>query len=138
MSKHSILDEIPEVVRDKVQRALRNIARLSDEKQGYKRLGMGERFDEELDATMAPDQEALDEFRRICARKGINADAVIALLSKDNQLGSQYLLLNQEYCMNVYEIITADLVLGRTSKAASDMAEDEHGDAAQVAEGGWS
>jgi hypothetical protein len=84
MSKHSILDEIPEVVRDKVQRALRNIARLSDEKQGYKRLGMGARFDEELDATMAPDQEALDEFRRICARKGINADAVIALLSKDN------------------------------------------------------
>jgi hypothetical protein len=40
--------------------------------------------------------------------------------------------------MNVYEIITADFVLGRTSKAASDMAEDEHGDAAQVAEGGWS
>ena len=79
MSKHSILDEIPEVVRDKVQRALRNIARLSDEN-----IGMGERFAEELDAAMAPDQETLDEFRRICARKGIDADAVITLLSKDN------------------------------------------------------
>ena len=79
MSKHSILDDIPEVVRDKVQRALRNIARLSDES-----VGMGSRFDEELDAAMAPDQETLDELRRICARKGIDADAVIALLSKDN------------------------------------------------------
>ena len=29
MTKHSILDEIPEVLRDKVQRALRNIARIS-------------------------------------------------------------------------------------------------------------
>jgi hypothetical protein len=84
MSKHSILDEIPEVVRDTVQRAARNIARLSEEKQGYKRLGMGERFHEELDAAMAPEKEILGEFRRICARKGIDADAVIALLSKDN------------------------------------------------------
>jgi hypothetical protein len=79
MSKHSILAEVPEVVRDKVQRALRNIARLSDESNG-----MGSRLDEALDAAMAPDQETLDELRRICARKGINADAVIALLSKDN------------------------------------------------------
>jgi hypothetical protein len=79
MTKHSILDDNPEVVRDKVQRALQNIARLSDET-----IGMGERFDEELDAAMAPDQETLDELRRICARKGIDADAVITLLSKDN------------------------------------------------------
>jgi hypothetical protein len=35
--------------------------------------------------------------------------------------------------MNVYEIISVDFVLGRRSEAASDMAEDEHGDAAQVA-----
>ena len=74
MSRHSILDEIPEVVRDKVQRALRNIAPLSDD-----RHGMGE-----LEAPMAPDQEALEELRRICTRKGIDADAVIALLGKDN------------------------------------------------------
>jgi hypothetical protein len=74
--RHSILDDVPEVVRDKVQRALRNIARLSDESRS--------RADEELDASMAPDQETLDEFRRICARKGIDADAVITLLSKDN------------------------------------------------------
>jgi hypothetical protein len=73
MSKHSILDEVPEVVRDKVQRALRNIARLTDE-----------RCDEELEAAMAPDQEALQELRRICARKGIDADAAIALLSQDH------------------------------------------------------
>jgi len=73
MSKHSILDEVPEVVRDKVQRALRNIARLTDE-----------RSDEELEAAMAPDQEALQELRRICARKGIDADAAIALLSQDH------------------------------------------------------
>jgi hypothetical protein len=79
MTNHSILDDIPEVVRDKVQRALRNIASLSDEHHG-----MGERFDEELDAAMAPDQKILDELRRICTRKGIDADAVIALLSKDN------------------------------------------------------
>lgn len=79
MTKHSILDEIPEVVRNKVQRALRNIAPHSDE-----RHGMGERCEEELDAAMAPDQEALDELRRICARKGIDADAVIALLSQDH------------------------------------------------------
>jgi hypothetical protein len=79
MSKHSILDEVPEVVRDKVQRALRSIARLSDESRGT-----GTRADEELDAAMAPDQEMLGEFRRICARKGIDADAVIALLSQDH------------------------------------------------------
>jgi hypothetical protein len=79
MSKHSILDDLPEVVRDKVQRALRNIARLSDES-----VGMGSRLGETLDAAMAPDQETLDELRRICARKGIDTDAVIALLSKDN------------------------------------------------------
>jgi hypothetical protein len=74
MTNHSILDDIPEIVRDKVQRALRNIAPLSDE--GH---GMGE-----LEAPMAPDQEALEELRRICMRKGIDADAVIALLGKDN------------------------------------------------------
>ena len=79
MSKHSILDEVPEVVRDKVQRALRNIAPLSDECRN-----MGERCEEKLDAAMAPDQEALQELRRICARKGIDADAVIALLSQDH------------------------------------------------------
>jgi hypothetical protein len=78
MTKHSILGDIPEVVREKVQRALRNIAPLSDE-----RHGMGERCEEELDATMAPDQAALEELRRICVRKGIDTDAVIALLSQD-------------------------------------------------------
>jgi hypothetical protein len=79
MTKHSILDDIPEVLRDKVQHALRYIAPLSDE-----RHGMGERFDEELHAAMALDQEALEKLRRICARKGIDADAVIALLSQDH------------------------------------------------------
>jgi hypothetical protein len=70
----SILDEIPEVLRDKAQRALRNIARITDEHR-----------DEELDAARAPDQERLDELRRVCARKGIDADAVITLLSQDHQ-----------------------------------------------------
>ena len=73
MSKHSILDEVPELVRDKARRALRNIARLSDERR-----------DEELEAHLAPDQETLDELRRVCARKGIDADAVIALLGHDH------------------------------------------------------
>jgi hypothetical protein len=45
---------------------------------------MGARFDEELDAAMAPDQELLAEFRRMCTRKGIDADAVIAFLSTDD------------------------------------------------------
>jgi hypothetical protein len=79
MNRHSILDEIPEVVRDKVQRALRNIPNLSDE-----RHGTGTHVDQELDTTMAPAEESLDELRRICARKGIDADAVIALLSQDH------------------------------------------------------
>jgi hypothetical protein len=79
MKRHSILGEIPEVVRDKVRRALRNIPTLSDEHHGT-----GKHGDEELDATMAPAEESLDELRRICARKGIDADAVIALLDKDN------------------------------------------------------
>jgi hypothetical protein len=79
VSNSSILDEIPEIVRVKARCALRSIPILSDD-----RHGMGERFDAELDAAMAPDQEAVEEFRRICARKGINADAVIALLSQDN------------------------------------------------------
>jgi hypothetical protein len=77
MNRHSILDEIPEVVRDKVMRALRNISTLSDERHGT-------HVDQELDATMPPAEESLDELRRICTRKGIDADAVIALLSKDN------------------------------------------------------
>jgi hypothetical protein len=84
MNKPSILGDVPGIVQETIQRALRNIARISDEKQGYQRLGLGSRFDEELDAAMAPDQELLDEFRRMCARKGINADAVIAFLSQDN------------------------------------------------------
>ena len=79
MTKHRILDEIPEVVRDKVQRALRNIPTLSDE-----HLGTDTHCDEELDATITPPEESLDELRRICTRKGIDADAVIALLGKDN------------------------------------------------------
>jgi len=79
MNKPSILDDVPDIVQETIQRALRNIARISDE-----RLAMGARFDEELDAVMAPDQELLAEFRRMCARKGIDADAVIAFLSKDN------------------------------------------------------
>jgi hypothetical protein len=73
MTKHSILDEIPEILRDKVRRALRNIPTLSDERQ-----------DEQFEAAMAPDEESLDELRRICARKGIDADAVIAQLSQDH------------------------------------------------------
>ncbi len=84
MNKPSILGDVPGIVQETIQRALRNIARISDEKQGYQRLGLGSRFDEELDAAMAPDQELLDEFRRMCARKGINADAVITFLSQDN------------------------------------------------------
>jgi hypothetical protein len=56
MTKHSILEEFPEVLRDKVRRALRNIPPLSDERH------------EELDATMTPPEESLDELRRICAR----------------------------------------------------------------------
>ena len=79
MSKPNILDDVPGIVQETIQRALRNISRISDD-----RLGMGSRFDEELDAAMAPDQALLDEFRRMCARKGIDADAVIAFLSKDD------------------------------------------------------
>ena len=79
MSKPSILDDVPGIVQETIQRALRNISRISDD-----RLGMGSRFDEALDAAMAPDQALLDEFRRMCARKGIDADAVIAFLSKDD------------------------------------------------------
>jgi hypothetical protein len=74
VTKHSILDEIPKVLREKAQRALRNIARLTDEHR-----------DQELDAAMAPDEETLAELRRICTRKGTNADAVITLLSQDHQ-----------------------------------------------------
>jgi len=79
MSKPSILDDVPGIVQETIQRALRNISRLSDE-----RLAMGTRVDEELDAVMAPDQALLAEFRRMCTRKGIDADAVIAFLSKDD------------------------------------------------------
>jgi hypothetical protein len=35
--------------------------------------------------------------------------------------------------MDIYEIITASFILGRTPEAANNMAEAEHGDAAQVA-----
>ena len=79
MSKPSILGDVPDIVQETIQRALRNIARISAE-----RVGLGTRFDVELDAAMAPDHELLAEFRRMCARKGIDADAVIAFLSKDN------------------------------------------------------
>ena len=79
MNTPSILSDVPDIVQETIQRALRNIARISAE-----RVGLGTRFDAELDAAMAPDQEVLAEFRRMCARKGIDADAVIAFLSKDN------------------------------------------------------
>ena len=84
MNKPSILGDVPGIVQETIQRALRNIARISDEKQGYQRIGLGSRFDEELDAAKAPDQALLEEFRRMCARKGIDADAVIAFLSQGN------------------------------------------------------
>jgi hypothetical protein len=83
MTKPSIVDDVPEIVQETIQRALRNIARLSAEKQDELRPGLGTRSDEEPDAATAPDRELLDEFRRMCARKGIDADAVIAFLSKD-------------------------------------------------------
>jgi hypothetical protein len=35
--------------------------------------------------------------------------------------------------MNIYKLITIAFILSRTSEGASDMAEDEHGNAAQVA-----
>ena len=79
MTNHSILDDIPGVVRDKVRRALRTIAPLSDEHHGT-----GTHVNQEFDATMAPAEESLDELRRICARKGVDADAVIARLSQDH------------------------------------------------------
>jgi hypothetical protein len=79
----SIVDDVPDLVQETIQRALRNIARLSAEKQDEQRPGLCTRSHEELDTTMAPDQELLAEFRRMCARKGIDADAVVAFLSKD-------------------------------------------------------
>jgi hypothetical protein len=75
MNKPSILDDVPDIVQETIRRALRNVTRLSDERM---------RVEDELDAAMAPDQELLAEFRRMCARKGIDADAVIAFLSKDD------------------------------------------------------
>jgi hypothetical protein len=35
--------------------------------------------------------------------------------------------------MNIYEFFNADFILGRTPEVANNMAEAEHGDAAQVA-----
>jgi hypothetical protein len=84
MNRPSILDDVPDIVQETIQRALRNIARLSAEKQDEQHLGLGTHFDEERDAAMAPDQELLAEFRRMCTRKGIDADAVIAFLSQDH------------------------------------------------------
>jgi hypothetical protein len=75
MNKPSILDDVPDIVQETIRRALRNVTRLSGERT---------RVEDELASAMAPDQELLDEFRRMCARKGINADAVIAFLSQDN------------------------------------------------------
>jgi hypothetical protein len=75
MNKPSILDDVPDIVQETIRRALRNVTRLSDERM---------RVEDELDAAMAPDQEVLAEFRRMCTRKGIDADAVIAFLSKDD------------------------------------------------------
>ena len=75
MSKPSILDDVPDIVQETIRRALRNITRLSDERT---------RAEDEPDVAMAPDQELLAEFRRMCTRKGIDADAVIAFLSQDN------------------------------------------------------
>ena len=75
MNKPSILDDVPDIVQETIRRALRNVTRLSDERT---------RVGDELDAAMAPDQELLAEFRRMCARKGIDADAVIAFLSQDH------------------------------------------------------
>jgi hypothetical protein len=75
MNKPSILDDVPDIVQETIRRALRNVTRLSDERT---------RVEDELDAAIVPDQALLDEFRSMCARKGIDADAVIAFLSKDD------------------------------------------------------
>jgi hypothetical protein len=75
MNKPSILDDVPDIVQETIRRALRNVTRLSDERT---------RVEDELDAAIVPDQALLDEFRSMCTRKGIDADAVIAFLSKDD------------------------------------------------------
>jgi hypothetical protein len=75
MNKPSILDGVPDIMQETIRRALRNVTRVSDERT---------RVEDELEAAMAPDQELLAEFRRMCARKGIDADAVIAFLSQDH------------------------------------------------------
>jgi hypothetical protein len=74
------LDVIPAAVQRQVRRALSELDRLTAEKQGYQRLGLGDRMDAELDALIAPNEALIATFRNVCADEGVDADAAIALL----------------------------------------------------------
>lgn len=75
----SILDFLPAGVQYRVRRAVEELERLSVERDGYRRLGMGDRYAEDLDVASAPHREVIAEFRACCTRKRIDADEVLAL-----------------------------------------------------------
>lgn len=80
MDKNAALANIPASVIERVRHALSQIARLEAEKAGYKRLGMSDRYDDDLDAAMAPYRATIETFRRCAAAKGIDANAAIATM----------------------------------------------------------
>lgn len=78
----SALTNVPDLVATRVARALAELDRLELERQGYRRLGMGARFDEDIDAARAPHLAVVDSFRHHCPKNGVDADAAIEALRR--------------------------------------------------------
>lgn len=69
--------DIPESVVESVARDLCEIDRLEVQRAGYRKIGMGSRFDADLDVIAAPHVASLAEFAALCAQNGYNSINVI-------------------------------------------------------------
>jgi hypothetical protein len=73
----SPLAGVPECVIDAVNRALTRLSGIERERAGYKRIGLGDRFDADLDAAGAAAMETLAEFASHAPANGVDGHSAI-------------------------------------------------------------
>jgi hypothetical protein len=71
---------IPECVVDSLRRALATLARLEMQRAGYKRMGLGDRCDADLDAAGAGAKEVVAEFTEYAPRNGVDPVRALAAI----------------------------------------------------------
>lgn len=76
----SALVNVPGYVRERLARALAELRRIETERAGYKRMGLGTRFDDDLTAAAAPHRVIVADFRELAAGNGVDPEAAITEL----------------------------------------------------------